>query len=139
MKICNLRNRLQIFHFSLSLVVFIIILCNPHLWCTDRFVLLAWGAFRPVSQIMNRFLFGKLQISISQIINRFLFRKSLTDFFFANYRFYFANNWQVSHDVANYRFLFHKSLTDFCFANFTDLYFPNYTLASILCDSEFRT
>ena len=58
---------------------------------------------------------------------RFLLCRSLIDFFFANYRFYFENNWQVSGSwCRKLQILFRKSLTDFCFANFTDLYFPNY-------------
>ena len=50
--------------------------CNPHLWWTDQFILLACGLFYRDSHFINqRFPFCKLQISILQTINIFPFHK----------------------------------------------------------------
>ena len=50
--------------------------CNPHLWWTGQFILLACGLFYRDSHFTNqRFPFCKLQISILQTINIFPFHK----------------------------------------------------------------
>ena len=50
--------------------------CNPYLWWTGQFILLACGLFYRDSHFTNqRFPFCKLQISILQTINIFPFHK----------------------------------------------------------------
>ena len=64
--------------------------CNPHLWWTNQFILLAFGVFRKESQLY-RFLFCKSLAYFHFANYRFLFCKSLAYFHFTNYRFLFAN------------------------------------------------